>query len=294
MRISPTKLVKFDKSNKILKIEISTNDEKEVKELYVEDAKLMDIIGEFVSIESVEYEEGDPHPILKSVKGKISFIIYGAHKGLREKLRKYGELKSYLPQTLQGYSPSDFPAIGSVDDPLGFIIVVILVILFPLILAALYYLLIVPLLIMVLTVFTLGEAFYMMWRKVLVIDFDTGSEESIRNLEEIALNVGLSKGAIEKLPRQYLPKNLTEYLEKLLRIHKLFWRGIVIQTIAIIIFAVILAVNRYLSPVPKEIYFQIEIVLAIFFLVGFSISMLAGYLRRFTEVPHSIKFDVIV
>jgi len=292
MKVVSGKLVKIDDSKKIVEFEISRNGEKKTEKFYVEDAELLNIIKKFAEIDHLVYEERDPYPVIKSVKGKISLVVHGAHKSLREKLKSFGELKSYLSNSIRGLDMADLPIIGFGDDLFGVIIVIIFIVLLPLILAAIYYLLIVPLLIMILTIFTLGEAYYMMWRKILVVDFDTNSEESIRKIKELALNVGLSKGALENLPDRYLPRDLTEYLKSLLRIYKLFWNGIVVQTIAIILFGLIFAINRYMGILPHDLYFNLEIGLALIFLAGFVISIIASYLRRFTEIPLSIKLHI--
>ncbi len=233
----------------------------------------------------IEYEEAAPYPVVKRIIGKMSFVIYGFNSRIKEALKDMGVFSPYTREVLL---ESIVPAASLTGSELDIIILAIILAL--LVMFSIYYFLIIPILILILSIFTLGEAIRMVKRKRFTIDIDSSDDQLCRKIREIVRIVLLNKGVVDKVIKTCMTPEYEKYLNEFKSIHIRFWRGMSLQGLAIILLGILYGLTKIYKLIPGDIFYFTEIIFAIIFAIGFLLSMWSGLSRRFTETPLKIKY----
>jgi len=234
---------------------------------------------------TIEYEEAEPYPIVKRMKANIPAIIYGVTGDLKEKLKDKGGFMRFTYKRLSVLAYAfQFVTFSDLDLIIYGIVIGILLLL------VIYYIIIIPLLVLILSIFTLGEAWTMMRRSVFLMPADTADETLCRKVQKVIEIILRSKSGIEGIPEKCIPDEIRSHVKNFLNVHKMFWRGIGLQALAIILFGILLGLTKFTNWVPHDIYFYSEIALGVFFIIGFFLSIFGGLRRKFMEVPSKVRF----
>lgn len=233
----------------------------------------------------IVYEEAEPYPVIKRAIGKMSFLIYGFNKEIQRDVSSKGKLSPYTRDLLSiAAAPLAIPSYSELDIILLGIVLAILLIF------ALYYFLIIPLLILILSIFTMGEAIKMLKRKILTIEYDSEDKLLCNKIRGIILTILKNKGSVNRGPKHCLSPDLRNYINFFRNIYKVFWTGMSLQGLSIILIGILYGLTKYLGWIPEEIFYYLEVVFAIIFAAGFFLSIWSGLRRKFTEVPTKLKY----
>jgi len=250
------------------------------------DDELWDTVKYLSREMTIDYEDSEPIPIAKRIKADIPLTIYGVNKKLRRELSESGKFFRYTYKQFSFLEVlGHMPPSGSELD-----IIVVGIILAIVLFLAIYYIILIPLLIIVLSVFTFGEAWTMMRRTIFLMPVDTSDETLCNKIVNVVRTVLLEKSAIEGIPEKCIPQDIKAYMKTLLSIHKSFWKGMALQATAIILFGILIGIQKYTGWLSSTIYFYSEISLGVLFLIGFFISVISGLRRKLTEVPSRLRF----
>jgi len=251
------------------------------KILVVEDDKLLQIAKLFKNKKAkIIYDDKGPYGVLKGIKGTLDISIQGLAKNIENEIESFEiiykkEEGTFLPDIDLFFVPS------SADDLLFLIGIIIAII----VLAALYFLVISPLLLIISSIFTLGEAWKMRRSTKFTLKINSADEALPRNLEQLFSIIIRNKATMSIVPEGLISRPYIQYAKRLHKIFKLFRYGFRIQIITVyigIIFATI--IYLYNIPITPEIK-VLAFILGGIFLVGLFLVTIAGHMRRIMSVP---------
>jgi len=286
-------LVSINESERTFTLQYTAeeDDKKVLKKLVLKvmDDYLWDIVKVINRLNvKVEYKEGEPYSVARKISGEAMFILYGCSKDIKNKLKDYGSFTRY---TYLAFGP--IAAIGETGFAGGFgdaDLILFAIILTPILLLGIYYLILVPLLIFILSLFTLGESLRMLKRCIFNMKISSDDPELNSRFKQILSLVLRNKSVIDGVPKRLIAQEIAPYHNKLIGVHKLFWRGMVLQAIAIIILGIFLGLQKfaYLS-IPVNTL-TIELALGGLFLIGFLLSIYSCWHRKFFEPPKLFSY----
>lgn len=279
-------VVGVDEKKRIIKFQYKDESGKsKVEEFKVPSDDLWEMLYYLSKQMTIEYKNDEPYPIIRRMKANMPMVIYGFNGDLKDKLSKKGEFMRFTIRNLSVLAYTfQFMTFSEADLILYGIVIGILLIL------VIYYIIIVPLLVLLLSILTLGEAWTMMRRTIFLMPADTGDEALCKKIQEVIRIVLSNKSGIDGIPGKCISEEIASYVKKFLSIHKTFWKGISLQALAIIIFGILLGLTKFTSWIPHDVYFYSEIVLGVFFAIGFFLSILGGLQRKFIEISPKLRF----
>jgi len=255
------------------------------KDFTVASEELWELMKGCSNAVTIEYKEAEPYPVINRVISKLNFVIYGFNSKIGEMLKDKGSFSAYTKDAL---ALSAIPAMFLSGSELDIFILAILIAL--LVIFSIYYFLLIPILILILSIFTMGEAIRMLRRKIFTIDIDSSDQELCKKIREIVKVILLNKGALTTKPERCLTQEYRKYIEYFKGIYEKFWTGMALQGLGIIMLGILYGVTKFFKLIPGDIFFYLEIVFAIIFAVGFLLSVWAGLSRKFSEVPLKLKY----
>ncbi|MGQ4894914.1 MAG: hypothetical protein ACP6IQ_09875 [Candidatus Njordarchaeia archaeon] len=281
-------IIKFDPKFKKISFMPKTSDseaKKEPLELKVTDPQLWAFIKGLSGDVEIEFQD-DKEKVLTNIRGRIYTVIHGVSKKFQKTLEESGEMASFVAERV--------PLVGILGSFIGsgseLDLLIIALMLFLGILLLVYYLILIPILIAILSIFTLGESWFMMKRKIYYLEVeyrDPTLKERIKGILKIILG---NKSAIEGIPEFLIPENYKSFHNELLRIYNNFWKGIIIQGLTLIVAGLTFAVPWLLHMELPINSLYLEVIFGSIFAVGFIMSVYYIWRRKLIEVPGSILY----
>jgi len=244
------------------------------KTLIVEDNNVLKIADIFRNRgATIVYEERGGTLFLRVIRGELEVKLLG--------LSKDTEREVILLDKGSGSSSStgfmDIPLIDIGGEGLIYFLAIILLVI---ILIAIYFVVVYPLILIISSIFTLGETWKMRRVTKIVMDIDSSSETAVKNVEKLISIAVKNKAAISINPRRTTPKHVSEYIDYTNRIFKLFTAGFVLQAIIIYTSIIVASIIYFLkTPITEGIKY-LAMSFGIIYLVGLFLTVLAGYMRR--------------
>jgi len=251
------------------------------KILVVEDDKLLRIAKLFKNKKAkITYGDKGPYGVLKEIKGDLDINIHGLPKSIENEIESLGII--YRKEEEKVLPDIDLFFIPTSGDDLLFLIGIIVAII---ILAALYFLVISPLLLIISSIFTLGEAWKMRRSTKFTLKIDSANETLSRRLEQLLSITIRNKAAMSIIPEGLVSGTYIQYAKQLRKIFKLFRYGFRIQIIVVYIGIILAAIIYYYHiPITTEIK-MLAFILGGIFLAGLFLVTIAGHMRRSMNIP---------
>ena len=269
-------------------VEIYFNGDTSVKRKFkVADELVWEILNKATGKVTIEYKKSSPFPTITNVITEMRMEIYGTGEGLRGIIKRFRKEKSK--------SLIDLGDVSNAGDALNFRyprgIMLLLFLIIIIVLVAFYYIIFIPIIVAILSVFTLGESIKMIRTDVFSMKIDTINMDVCNRIREIIERTLRKKAAIKGLLEVCLERDVIDYNRRLLKAFRMFWSGIKIQYIGLLFFVTFYLVNKYLYPLGQPLFLYTEIVLGIFFFIGFFLSLAGSWKRRLSKYPNTEKFN---
>ncbi|MGQ4892254.1 MAG: hypothetical protein ACP6IP_07165 [Candidatus Njordarchaeia archaeon] len=183
---------------------------------------------------------------------------------------------------------SGFADIGAVasGDVLFYVLWIIMLLVVSLLLvdliAIFLYAVVYPTVLIISSIFTLGEAWRMRGKRKLAIRVDTSDENFLENLEKLVRLVIENKGSVDPVI-PIINEDLLSKAYRMKRIYSLYSNGLNAQSLALftgMIFGVIWFINRDI--ISGYLFWILEI-LGVIYLTGLALTIVAAIERRRTE-----------
>ncbi len=266
----------FDKKAGVLKTSPSLG-----KKIVVRDnelKKLMDLlVGKKVTLyledTGLDFE-------VKGFKGEIPLTVRGIKN---EKLFDKHDIVTKV-ENVSPFSGLEFIDIGYIDfsggDVIGLVLLAISLFIVIFFTYIFMYIVLYPIVLLISSVFTLGEAWKMRRKKKVYVLLDTNNPNALRELKELVSNVINEKGSVEEIPTEILEKPNRNILSKLRKIYKVYNAGVNSQIVSLFFASIVIAIWIFKKELIQPALFYIEIILATLYLIGLALTVYSGYSRR--------------
>ncbi len=266
----------FDKKAGVLKTSPSLG-----KKIVVRDnelKKLMDLlVGKKVTLyledTGLDFE-------VKGFKGEIPLTVRGIKN---EKLFDKHDIVTKV-ENVSPFSGLEFIDIGYIDfsggDVIGLVLLAISLFIVIFFTYIFMYIVLYPIVLLISSVFTLGEAWKMRRKKKVYVLLDTNNPNALRELKELVSNVINEKGSVEEIPTEILEKPNRNILSKLRKIYKVYNAGVNSQIASLFFASIVIAIWIFKKELIQPALFYIEIILATLYLIGLALTVYSGYSRR--------------
>ncbi len=266
----------FDKKEGVLKTSPSLG-----KKIIVRDnelKKLMDLlVGKKVTLyledTGLDFE-------VKGFKGEIPLTVRGIKN---EKLFDKHDIVTKV-ENVSPFSGLEFIDIGYIDfsggDVIGLVLLAISLFIVIFFTYIFMYIVLYPIVLLISSVFTLGEAWKMRRKKKVYVLLDTNNPNALRELKELVSNVINEKGSVEEIPTEILEKPNRNILSKLRKIYKVYNAGVNSQIASLFFASIVIAIWIFKKELIQPALFYIEIILATLYLIGLALTVYSGYSRR--------------
>ncbi len=277
---------KVNEEDQSFTFEYEKNKMKEKIKVFVKDKALLEKIKDLGKIKvEITYAQENEQNVLEKIKYTKSHVIYGYSGTMGKFLREHGEIRWYTWDYLILAVAISLLLLMIAPAYETLIVASIVFLIF-----IIYYFVIVPILIAILTIFTLGEAAGMFQRKTFNVEVTIPGGDYCNKIKEILKYTMLRKSFVDNIPEECIPDAIRKPYWDLKKAYNLFWRGIAIQGSSLIIAGLLLGASYYLKLFPLGYMVYIGGFFAFFFIVGFFISIWGSIKRRVWETPSVLRF----
>ncbi len=217
---------------------------------------------------------------VKGFKGEISLTVRGIKN---EDLFKRHSIVTKV-ENVRSISGLEFADIGFVDfgggDAFGLVMLAIFLFIVIFFTYIFMYIILYPLVLLISSIFTLGEAWRMGRKTKIHVLLDTNNPKTLKEFKKLVSSVLIEKGSIDEVPIEVLEKPHSNLLNKLRKIYKVYNTGVNSQVASLFFASIAIALWVFKKELIQPVLFYVEVGLAVLYLVGLALTIYSGFSKR--------------